>query len=199
MENFSQKTQLVWSIADILRGGWKQHEYQDVILPLLVLKRLDSLLLESKEKVQQQYNAYKDKVNLDPILKRTAGVGFYNTSPYNFEKLLEDPRHIAKNLRHYIRSFSENIQEIFAKFDFERQLERLEGGNVLYEIIKELNKVDLHPKQVDNHQMGSIFEELLRRFSEMSNETAGEHYTPRDVIKLMVEVLFEPDREGLNK
>jgi type I restriction enzyme M protein len=197
MENFNQKASMIWNIADILRGGWKQHEYQDVILPLVVLKRLDSILAPTKAKVSRQNNEYHGKVNVDPILKKVSGVGFYNVSQYDFEKLTEEPSHIAKNFKNYLGGFSENIRDIFEKFDFNKQLERLEGGNLLFLAIQELNKVNLHPDAVDNHQMGLIFEELLRKFSEMSNETAGEHYTPRDVIRLMVEILFSPDQKAL--
>lgn len=197
--NNDNKASLIWNIADILRGGWKQHEYQDVILPLLVLKRLDAILADSKDKVLEKNNEYRGKVDVDPILKKTSGVGFYNVSPYDFKKLTEDHTHIAKNFKHYLNGYSENIRDIFDKFNFNKQLERLEGGNLLYLVIQELNKVDLHPNAVDNHQMGVIFEELLRKFSEMSNETAGEHYTPRDVIRLMVEVLFAPDADELKR
>lgn len=199
MTDFSKKAALIWNIADILRGGWKQHEYQDVILPLLVLKRLDAILADTKPEVLEKYNEYRGKVEVDPILKKTSGVGFYNISPYDFAKLTEDPSHIAKNFKHYINGYSENIRDIFEKFAFSKQLERLEGGNLLFLILQEFNKVDLHPDSVDNHEMGLIFEELLRKFSEMSNETAGEHYTPRDVIRLMVEVLLSPDSGGLKK
>lgn len=200
MENFTQKTELIWNIAEILRGAWKQHEYQDVILPLLVLKRLDAILADTKPKVLEKYNEYKGKVNdLDPILRRTSGVEFYNTSPYDFKTLLGEPALIGKNFKKYISGYSQNIQDIFEKFNFSVQLERLEGGNLLFHIIQELNKVDLHPKSVDNYQMGHIFEELLRKFSERSNETAGEHYTPRDVIHLMAELLLEPDKDDLKR
>jgi len=198
MTNFKEKAQLIWSIADILRGGWKQHEYQDVILPLVVFRRLDLLLAPTKKAVLEQYNELSGEINdLDPILKTTSGVGFYNISEYDFESLLDDPSGIAANFRDYLSKFSENITDIMEKFDFERQLDRLEGGNLLYEIIKIINKVDLHPDRVDNHEMGSIFEELIRKFAEQSNETAGEHYTPRDVIKVMVEVLFAQDHARL--
>ncbi len=201
MDKIDQKNQasLIWNIADILRGSWKQHEYQDVILPLVVLKRLDSILADTKAKVLEKNNEYKGQVDVDPILKKTSGTGFYNTSPYDFKKLIEDSGNIAKNFNYYLNGFSENIRDIFEKFDFGKQLERLEGGNLLFLIIQELNKVDLHPRTIDNHEMGLIFEELLRKFSEMSNETAGEHYTPRDVIRLMVEVLFSNDKKELNK
>ncbi|MBP9855848.1 MAG: SAM-dependent DNA methyltransferase [Candidatus Pacebacteria bacterium] len=200
MENFNQKTSMIWNIADILRGGWKQHEYQDVILPLVVLKRLDSILADTKASVLEKYNEYKGKVNdLDPILKKTSGTAFYNISDYDFRTILGEPKHLAKNFKQYINGYSKNIQDIFEKFDFSKQLERLEGGDLLFYVIQELNKVDLHPSKVDNYQMGHIFEELLRKFSEMSNETAGEHYTPRDVIGLMTEMLFSPDKKDLKK
>lgn len=200
MSNFREKAQLIWNIADILRGGWRQHEYQDVILPLVVIKRLDLLLEPTKKKVLEQYNELSGEINdMDPILKATSGVGFYNISEYDFESLLDEPSQIASNFRHYLNQFSENIVDIIEKFDFDRQLDRLEGGNLLYEIIKQINKADLHPDRVDNHEMGSIFEELIRRFAEQSNETAGEHYTPRDVIKVMVEILFAPDQKKLQK
>jgi len=199
-QNFNQQAQMIWNIADILRGGWRQHEYQDVILPLVVLKRLDSMLADTKEKVRTQYDRYHGKVkDLEPILTRASGVDFYNTSPYDFEKLKEEPRQIVKNFKQYLIGYSENIQEIFEKFDFDKQLARLEGGNLLYYIIEQLNSVDLRPGSVDNHHMGLLFEHLLYKFSEMSNEAAGEHYTPRDVIKVMAEVLFSPDQKTLKK
>ncbi len=191
---------MIWNIADILRGGWKQHEYQDVILPLVVLKRLDSILADTKAKVLEKHNEYQGKINdLDPILKKTSGAAFYNISDYDFKTILGEPKHLAKNFRLYINGYSKNIQDIFEKFDFNKQLERLEGGDLLFYVIQELNKVDLHPSKVDNYQMGHVFEELLRKFSEMSNETAGEHYTPRDVISIMTELLFSPDTKDLKK
>jgi type I restriction enzyme M protein len=200
MENFNQKTSMIWNIADILHGGWMRHQYKDVILPLVVLKRLDSILTDTKSKVLEKYNEYKGKVNdLDPILKRTSGTEFYNISDYDFKTILGEPKHLGKNFKQYINGYSKNIQDIFEKFEFDRQLERLEGGNLLFLIIQELNKVDLHPKSVDNYQMGHIFEELLRKFSEMSNEEAGQHYTPRDVIELMTEMVFLFDKKELKK
>lgn len=198
MNNFSSKAGIIWQIAELLRGSWKQYEYQDVILPLVILKRLDAVLALTKADSLQQYNRFVGQVvDIDPILKNASRVGFYNISPYDFEKLLEDPNHIARNLRNYISGFSDNIREIFAKFEFEKQLERLEGGNLLYLIIKKFNEIDLHPDAISNHEMGYVFEELIRRFNEQSNETAGEHYTPREVIQLMVEILFDPDKNEL--
>lgn len=200
MENFSQQTSLIWNIADILRGGWKQYEYQDVILPLVVIKRLDAILTDTKPKVLESNNQWNGKIqDLDPILRKASGVAFYNVSPYDLKKLAEDPRNIAKNFKKYLNDFSPNIRDIIEKFNFNEQIDRLEGGDLLFYILGELNKVDLHPTRVNNHQMGYIFEELLRKFSEMSNETAGEHYTPRDVIEVMVEILLEPDKESINK
>lgn len=190
---------LIWNIAELLRGSWKQHEYQDVILPLTVLKRLDETLKPSKEKVLSQFNQFDGKIDTSPILKATTGLGFYNSSPYDFEKLLESPGDIAQNLRNYLTGFSEDIQEVIEKFDFEKQISRMEGGNLLFLILQEFNKVDLSLDAVSNHEMGYVFEELIRKFSEQSNETAGEHYTPREVIHLMVDILFTPDEEELKR
>lgn len=201
MAKMQSNVSLIWNIAEILRGSWKQYEYQDVILPLVLLKRLDTVLEPTKEKVLVTYNEHsneKDTV-LDPILMDISGVGFYNKSNYDFQKLLDEPSQIAQNFRDYQNGFSENIRDIFEKFDFDKHLVRLKGGNLLYHIVKELNKVDLNPASLDNHEMGSIFEELLRKFAEQSNETAGEHYTPRDVVKLMAELLLEPDKNLLKQ
>lgn len=190
---------LVWSLADLLRGSWKQHEYQDVILPLLLLKRIDTMLEPTRGEVRRKYNQFHGKTDVAPILRATTKMDFYNTSEFDFDTLLDQPSHIAKNFQNYIDGYSENIQDIIAKFDFAKQLERLEGGNILYEMIKQLNQVDLSPSRIDNHEMGTIFENLLRRFSEQSNETAGEHYTPRDVVGLLAELLVEPDKENLKR
>lgn len=190
---------LVWSLADLLRGSWKQHEYQDVILPLLLLKRIDTMLVPTRAEVRRKYNQFHGKTDVAPILRATTKMDFYNTSEFDFDTLLDQPSHIAKNFQNYIDGYSENIQDIIAKFDFAKQLERLEGGNILYEMIKQLNQVDLSPSRIDNHEMGTIFENLLRRFSEQSNETAGEHYTPRDVVGLLSELLVEPDKENLKR
>lgn len=200
MTNFQEKTSLIWSIADLLRWGWKAHEYQDVILPLIVLKRLDAVLANTKPAVLAKYNELKDKVqNLDPILMQTSGYKFYNISVYDFKNLLNDPKNIAVNLLNYISGFNENMQEIIEKFTFDKQIKKLKDGNLLFLILEKFNKVDLSPEEVSNHDMGYIFEELIRKFSEMSNETAWEHYTPREVIQLMVNSLFIGDEEILSK
>ena len=193
------KANIIWPLAELLRGGWKQHEYQDVILPMVLTRRIDTVLEPTRSEVRSKYRQFAGKTDVDPILRRVAGVDFYNTSEYDFKTLLDEPSQIAKNFQRYIDGFSANVREIIDKFEFDRQLERLEGGNILYEIIKQLNSVDLSPDAVDNHEMGTIFEDLLRRFSEQSNETAGEHYTPRDVVTLLAELLVEPDKAELSK
>lgn len=190
---------VLWPLADLLRGSWKQYEYQDVILPLVLLKRLDTILVPTRDEVRRMNNEFSGKVDVDPILRKVAKAEFYNTSNYDFTELLNDPSHIAENFRSYILGYSRNVQEIFEKFDFDRQLERLEGGNILYELIKRLNTVDLSPATVDNHQMGTVFEELLRKFAEQSNETSGEHFTPRDVVTLLAELIVLPDQEELRR
>jgi len=195
----SNTESLVWSLADLLRGSWKQHEYQDVILPLVLLKRIDTMLEPTRTEVRRKHNQFKGKTDVAPILRATTKLDFYNVSEFDFASLLDQPSHIATNFQNYIDGYSNNIQEIIAKFDFTKQLERLEGGNILYEMIKQLKHVDLGPDTVDNHEMGTIFENLLRRFSEQSNETAGEHYTPRDVVTLLAELIVEPDKTLLSR
>jgi len=188
----------IWNIADILFGGWKKHEYQDVILPLVVIKRLDSVLAKTKPDVLRTYGDMDGKVSdLTPFLEQASGYKFYNTSPYDFKKLLDDSEGVNANFINYLDGYSPNVRDIIEKFDFAKQLNRLKKGNILYLIVKELDKVDLRPEAVSNHDMGYIFEELIRKFSEQSNETAGEHYTPREVIRLMVRLLLEPDGERI--
>lgn len=197
MTNPKNQAGLIWNIADILRGGWKQHEYQDVILPLVVLKRLDSVLAKTKQKVLQTHNQMAGTMSdesLAKFLEQESGFKFYNTSPYDFQKLLDDSEGIYANVVNYIDGFSPNVRDIIEKFDFQKQLNKLKGGKILHLVFKELDKVDLSPESVSNHDMGYIFEELIRKFNEQSNETAGEHYTPREVIALMVRLLLEPDK-----
>lgn len=198
-KSITQTESLVWALADLLRGSWKQHEYQDVILPLVLLKRIDTMLESTRAEVRRKNNQFNGKTDVGPILKATTKLDFYNTSEFDFATLLDQPSHIAKNFQNYIDGYSDNVQEIIAKFDFAKQLERLKGGNILYEMIKQLNQVNLGPNAIDNHEMGTIFENLLRRFSEQSNDTAGEHYTPRDVVGLLAELLIEPDKETLKR
>ena len=197
MSNYRQISNTIWNIANHLRGSWKAYEYQDVILPLTVLKRLDAALEPTKQKVLERYNELDGKVKDLRILRRVTKYGFYNISPYTFKKLLEDHSHIARNLRRYIDGFSDNIKDIFSKFDFEKQLDRLEGSNILYLIIQEFDKIELHPDEVPNHVIGLAFEDLIRWFAEQSNETAGEHYTPRDVVRLMTALIFAGEEKEL--
>ena len=191
---------LIWNIADILRGGWKQYEYQNVILPLVVLKRIDSVLAKNKQKVIETSNQMADRVSdsgLDKFLQKAAHTQFYNTSPYDFQKLLEDSENVYTNFIAYLDGFSPNIRDIVQKFGFDEQIKKLKSNKILYLVLKELDKVDLNPEHVTNHDMGYIFEELIRKFNEQSNETAGEHYTPREVIRLMTRILLEPDADKI--
>lgn len=195
--NVSEKSSFIWKIADLLRGDYKQSEYGDVILPFTVLCRLDSVLAPTKEKVLEldRTLTYKNKA---PFFERATGYKFYNTSKFTFAKLKDDASNIADNLRDYIKGFSENAREILESFDIYAQIARLDKANLLYLVVSRfVDDIDLHPDRVSNNEMGYIFEELIRRFSEMSNETAGEHFTPREVIRLMVSILFDPDLDKI--
>lgn len=189
---------LIWSVADLLRGDYRQSEYGRVILSFTVLRRLDCVLTPTKEKVLAEFDA-KTKLGLnpDPFLIRKAGQSFYNTSPLDFIKLLGDQDNIRQNLYAYVQAFSPEARDIFERFDFNSVVERLAKSNLLYLITEKFAGFDLHPDKVDNHQMGLAFEELIRKFAEVSNETAGEHFTPREVIRLMVNLLFIEDDEVL--
>ena len=201
-QSFSEASSFLWSIADLLRGSFKQHDFGKVILPFTVLRRLDCVLADTKDKVLVQHAKLKGgKVkDLAPILNRVTGVHFHNTSMLDFERLKDDPNHIADNINSYIKGFSENVREILIeRFKLPEQIARLDEANILYLVAKRFSEVDLHSSVVDNHMMGSIFEDLIRRFAEQSNETAGEHFTPREVIRLMVNLLFMEDDEVLNK
>lgn len=190
----------IWSVADLLRGDYKQSEYGKVILPLTVLRRLDCVLEPTKEAVLARAAQLEGKVdNIDPILEKEAGEKFFNTSKLDFTKLLAAPDDLADNLRHYIASFSAGARDVLDKFDFETQITRLQKANLLYLVVSKFADVDLHPDVVSNLEMGYLYEELIRRFSELSNETAGEHFTPREVIRLMVNLLFIEDSELLTK
>ena len=187
------------SIAELLRGPYKKEQYGDVILPMAVLRRFDCVLAATKQEVLEKYEALKKSglQNMDPVLNRISKQGFNNTSKYDFEKLLADPDNIANNLRNYINGFSKNAREIIEHFDFDKQITKLNDNNLLYLIVSEFNKIDLHPDKVSNTEMGYIFEELIRRFSEHAE--AGDHYTPREVIRLMVNILLNEDNEELTQ
>lgn len=196
--NVSEKSSFIWKIADLLRGDYKQSEYGDVILPFTVLCRLDSVLAPTKEKVLEldRTLTYKNKAPF--FMKATGGYKFYNTSRFTFAKLKDDASNIADNLRDYIKGFSDNAREILESFDIYSQIARLDKANLLYLVVSRfVDDIDLHPDKVSNNEMGYVFEELIRRFSEMSNETAGEHFTPREVIRLMVSMLFTPDMQKI--
>lgn len=195
--NVSEKSGFIWKIADLLRGDYKQSEYGDVILPFTVLCRLDSVLAITKDKVLELNKTLTYK-NKGPFLTKATGYKFYNTSEFTFAKLKNEPTHIADNLRDYIKGFSDNAREILESFDIYSQITRLDKANLLFLVVSRfVDDIDLHPDKVSNNEMGYIFEELIRRFSEMSNETAGEHFTPREVIRLMVSMLFTPDLDKI--
>lgn len=191
MNNFGEKVNFIWKIAELLRGPYKPEKYGDVILPLAVLRRFDCLLEPTKEAVIE-----KAKTNdIEMILNRTAGHGFSNKSQYDFNRLLDDPDNIRVNFESYLRGFSSNIREIIENFEFEKEIKKLDDNNLLFLTIKEFTQIDLHPQVVSNQEMGYIFEELIRRFSE--NAEAGDHYTPREVIELMVNLIFNGVEEEL--
>lgn len=201
MTNFQDKVAFLWSIAELLRGDYKQSDYGKVILPLTVLRRLDCVLEPCKEKVLAKHESLKamNMGNVEPFLLKEAGQSFYNTSKFTFQKLKDDPSNIAANLINYIHGFSSKARDIIDKFEFEAHIAKLDASDILYQVVLRFIEIDLHPDAVSNLEMGYIFEELIRRFSEQSNETAGEHFTPREVIRLMVNLLFNEDSEALTK
>ena len=198
--NHQALSSFIWSVADMLRGDYKQSEYGKVILPFTVLRRLDCVLEPTKDAVLAEFEAkQKAGLNPEPFLLRKAGQSFYNTSTLDMRKLMGDQDHIRDNLFSYIQDFSPAVRDIFEHFDFHTQVDRLAKCGLLYLITEKFAQIDLHPEVVDNHQMGLVFEELIRKFSEISNETAGEHFTPREVIRLMVNLIFIEDDEILSK
>ncbi len=199
MNNFSDITNFIWSIAELLRDDFKRSKYQDVALPLTVLRRIDCVLEPTKQDVLQTYVRLKGKLeNLEGQLTKAAGYVFYNTSQFTFERLLDDPPHLGSNLRLYINSFSPNMHEVIEKFDFDNTISKLEEAGLLFLVMERFKNVDLHPDKVSNLQMGYIFEELIRRFNEALNENPGEHFTPREVIRLMVNLVLSQDQEALS-
>ena len=190
----------IWSVADLLRGDYKQSDYGKVILPFTVLRRLDCVLEPTKAAVlAEMADKIKQGINPEPFLRRKAGVSFFNQSPMDLKKLLGDPDYVALNLTTYIQGFSPEVRDIFERFEFQVQIERLAKAGLLYQVAEKFAQIDLHPEVVSNMQMGLVFEELIRKFAEISNETAGEHFTPREVIKLMVNLIFIEDDEVLSK
>ncbi len=204
MGNFQEKVTFIWDLADLLRGVYKRNEYQKVILPFTVLKRFDCVLSDTKKAVLEAHSKYKNQIeNMEHILMTTSKHDFYNYSKYDFKTLLEDPEHIEQNIYHYLDCFSKNVQDIFGKsgFNIKVQIEKLAKHDLLFLLIKKFSesKVDLHPGLVSNHEMGTIFEELVRKFSEQSNEEAGDHFTPREVVELMTHLMFEVHKDEIKK
>jgi type I restriction enzyme M protein len=197
-KGFQDKVSLIWSVADILRGDFKPHEYGQTILPFVVLRRLECALEKTKDKVIAKSKSLEGKINeLETILNKESGHNFYNTSPLSLTKILQDPDKVSSNLNSYIRAFSPSASEVLDKYGFPDKIKKLEEQGLLYQIIGKFADLDLSEETVSNEAMGYVFEELLRKFSEMSNETAGEHYTPREVIRLMVNLLFIEDSKAL--
>jgi type I restriction enzyme M protein len=196
----NQKADLIWAIADKLTGVYKPHEYGEVILPLTVIRRFDCILSDTKDAVLQKYEDVKNMPMKDILLKKASGFEFYNTSKYTFEKLISDPDNIEDNFKDYLNGFSENVRNIIEKFKFDGHIATMAEKGILYIVIKEFagERGNLHPNEISNLEMGYIFEEIIRKFSEAHNEDAGQHYTPREVIQLMVNILFNDDNDVLS-
>ena len=200
MPNHSYFSNLIWQIADLLRGPYRPPQYERVMLPMTVLRRFDCVLAPTKSKVLAEHDRWGGRLDgdaLDVRLNRAAGQRFHNHSPLDFEKLKGDPDNIARHLASYIQGFSANVRRIFEYFEFEAEIEKMQESNILYLVVSKFCDVDLHPDRVPNEQMGLLFENLIRRFNELANETAGDHFTPREVIRLMVSILFIHDDELL--
>ena len=197
--NVNEKAALIWAIADKLTGVYKPHEYGEVILPMTVFRRFDCILADTKDAVREKYESVKDLPMRDILLRKASKHAFYNTSKYTFEKLLDDPDNIEVNFRTYLEGFSENVRNILEKFKFDGHITTMANKGILYIVIKEFTspKANLHPDVISNLEMGYIFEEIIRKFSEAHNEDAGQHYTPREVIRLMVNILFYDDNDVL--
>lgn len=198
--NISEKAALIWAIADKLTGVYKPHEYGEVILPMTVIRRFDSVLSDTKSAVLDKFESVQALPMRDVLLRKASGHAFYNTSKYDFEKLLDDPDNIEDNFRDYLNGFSENVRDIIEKFKFDGHITTMANKGILYIVIKEFTspRANLHPSIISNLEMGYIFEEIIRRFSESHNEDAGQHYTPREVIELMVNILFYDDNDVLS-
>ena len=194
--NITDQANFIWSIADLLRGDFKQSEYGKVILPFTVLRRFDCILAPSKEKILQM-NKSITVSNKTPIFKKYTGHDYYNVSRFDFAKLIDDSTSIEANLRDYINGFSDDVKEILDNFEIFTIIDKLKKASLLYLVVQKFAEIDLRADTVDNLEMGYMFEELIRKFSEQSNETAGEHFTPREVIELMVEILLDPDLDDI--
>ncbi len=201
MESHSERASFIWETANLIRDSFKRGKYQDVILPLTVLRRIDSVLEPTKQEVLETYHKYSGELdNMEKLLRKKAGYAFYNTSNYTFARLLEeDPGQLGSNLRTYISGFSENMRDVIEKFDFRNTIEKLEQAGLLYQVMERFRNVDLHPDTVSNEEMGLIFEELIRKFNEALDENPGEHFTPREVVRLMTELVLSGDRDRLGQ
>jgi len=197
--SFNDISSFIWKVCDDeLRGLFHPYQYGEVIIPFIVLRRLDCLLEGQKDEVVELYNSLKDKIeDVTPIIKKKTGLTFYNYSRFDLQRLKSDPNGLKINFPNYINGFSENVHVILENFQLDKPVEKLLKNKKLYTLIDKFTEVDLSPKMVDNHTMGQIFEELLRKFSEMSNETSGEHYTPRDIVRLLVSLVFSESEEDL--
>ena len=184
--DISKEVNFIWNIADKLRGAYTSDKYKDVIIPMVILRRFECALADTKNKVLEKYNS--DKNCPTKVLERASGYQFYNTSKFDLKELRNDQNNIKANLKNYIDGFSDNIKEIFENLEFQKQIDKMSKENCLFSIIKAFSELDLDPKIVPNHTMGYIFEELIRKFSE--NAEAGDHYTGRDIIALMVDILL---------
>jgi type I restriction enzyme M protein len=201
-QNIKELANFIWSVADgVLRDNFKRSRYADVVYPFTVFRRLDCILEPSKEKVFGVYKHYKNELkDLSDVLTRASGAAFYNTSKYTFKKLLNDPGGIKENFLDYLNGYSDNIQEIIEKFKFRQIIQELFEKDLLYQVVKKFSEpqIDLHPDKVSNHEMGYVFEELIRKYNEATNENPGEHFTPREIIHLMVNLLISKDKERLS-
>lgn len=201
-QNVRDVANFIWSVADeLLRDHYKRSKYADVIYPFTVFRRLDCILEEKHEKVLEAYNKYRKELkDLTGVLTKASGVAFYNTSKFTFQKLLNDPGNIKENFLDYLNGFSDNIQEITEKFKFRQEVQDLYEKELLYMVVKKFTdpQIVLHPNELSNHEMGYVFEELIRKYNEATNENPGEHFTPREIIHLMVNILFSKDIERLS-
>ena len=199
MSNYNQISSFIWNVCDdVLRGLFKPHEYGDVILPFTVLRRLDCVLEPHKDDMFNIYEEYKSKVDdPTPIILNKINTTFFNHSKYDLNRLKSDPQNININFENYLGGYSDNVVEILENFQLEKPVQKLNKNNRLFILIDKLTEIDLHPDKISNRDMGLIFEELLRKFSEMSNETSGEHYTPRDIVRLLVSLVFSEDKDKL--
>ncbi|MPY91286.1 MAG: N-6 DNA methylase, partial [Luteitalea sp.] len=199
--NHSEVVSFLWGVADLIRDTFKRGKYQDVILPLTVLRRLDCVLADTKPQVLKRQAELRGRglEDLNAQLRNTAGFFFYNTSRYDFEKLLADAPHLAANLRNYIAGFSSNMREVLEKFDFDNTISKLDEAGLLFKVLERFKNVDLHPDKIDNPTMGTVFEELIRKFNEALNENPGEHFTPRDVVHLMVDLMLDGDEDRIRR